>query len=238
VKPDRTHRVRLGQTSNGQAFAGNSMSHDNPPTASEALIEEVRQDIACPQCEYNLRGLRGPIVNCPECGQRCDIPHLISRKWTKPWYKAPYYNTICLPLCCAFIALPGTMCAAAIANSSTAITPLFITGVAVLFWIGLLARTWQVFRGMRGVWLALLAHGLMAGYIVGGLGFILALIYLITSILDAMTSVPLASADPLGISIGVAVLPLGIIIIWLSRRGERFIARMCIQPDLHRTPSS
>ena len=64
---------------------------------------EIQIDIACPDCEYNLRGLPGPIVNCPECGLTTDVPVLATRQWNKPWYKAPGFNTLMWPAVIAFI---------------------------------------------------------------------------------------------------------------------------------------
>lgn len=31
-------------------------------------LEEIQRDLACPHCDYNLRGLRGAIVECPSAG--------------------------------------------------------------------------------------------------------------------------------------------------------------------------
>ena len=54
----------------------------------------VQIDIACPVCEYNLRGLPGPIATCPECGRVCNVPELASRQWDKPWYTVPGFKLL------------------------------------------------------------------------------------------------------------------------------------------------
>ena len=66
--------------------------------SGENAVREIQADLACPQCQYNLRGLRGEIVSCPECGARCDVARLIAARWEKPWYKAPLFNLLALPV--------------------------------------------------------------------------------------------------------------------------------------------
>jgi hypothetical protein len=57
-------------------------------------VDQIRQDLACPGCQYNLRGLSGVRVTCPECGQGINIAQLIARKWTGAWYRAPGYSRV------------------------------------------------------------------------------------------------------------------------------------------------
>ena len=59
------------------------------PEAAEAVetvetgdrgIDEIRQDLACPDCQYNLRGLIGAIVSCPECGMTVNVGELVTHQ--------------------------------------------------------------------------------------------------------------------------------------------------------------
>jgi hypothetical protein len=50
-----------------------------------AQVAELQQDLPCPQCDYNLRGLRGVVVQCPECGATFDVARLIAQRWRGPW---------------------------------------------------------------------------------------------------------------------------------------------------------
>ena len=43
---------------------------DTTANTPEAIAPPVDRDVACPLCEYNLRGLAEP--RCPECGYRCE----------------------------------------------------------------------------------------------------------------------------------------------------------------------
>ena len=52
------------------------------------------RDVACPGCEYNLRGLYGPVVSCPECGLTCDVAKLVQQKWEKSWQHAPKFHVV------------------------------------------------------------------------------------------------------------------------------------------------
>src|SRR4051812_46042283 len=46
--------------------------------------DAVGQDLACPLCDYNLRGLQEP--RCPECGHRFDWQDLTDpRRRKHPW---------------------------------------------------------------------------------------------------------------------------------------------------------
>ena len=60
-------------------------------------LDEVRTDVACPQCDQNLRGLRGRVVSCPECGHRCDIAALIGVRWNYSWRHTPLVPLVLSP---------------------------------------------------------------------------------------------------------------------------------------------
>ena len=52
--------------------------------ATPDAVEAIQRDLACPACGYNLRGLTGDVIPCPECGTDVDIARLVTQKWTKP----------------------------------------------------------------------------------------------------------------------------------------------------------
>ncbi|MEM6259116.1 MAG: hypothetical protein AAGI37_12450 [Planctomycetota bacterium] len=45
----------------------------------------IKQDLPCLHCDYNLRGLDGPQVTCPECGQNNDLTD--AYQWAPPTEK-------------------------------------------------------------------------------------------------------------------------------------------------------
>ncbi|MCH6550701.1 MAG: hypothetical protein IH804_01640 [Planctomycetes bacterium] len=61
-------------------------------------VDQVRQELTCPQCDYSLQGLAGDLVTCPECGTTSDLPKLILRWGFRPWYRAPGFSRILRPL--------------------------------------------------------------------------------------------------------------------------------------------
>ena len=61
-------------------------------------VDAIRQDLECPNCRYNLRGLIGAVVTCPECGNNCDVAHLVANRWRKAWFRAPGFNRLVLPI--------------------------------------------------------------------------------------------------------------------------------------------
>ena len=46
-------------------------------------LEGLARDIACPNCEYNLRGILGDPVVCPECGNAYSVSKLLELRWNK-----------------------------------------------------------------------------------------------------------------------------------------------------------
>lgn len=141
----------------------------------------VDRDTACPRCDYNLRGLLGPVVDCPECGLRSDVIELITRRWDQPWYKAPGYNFIALPAAWSFVCLIGVSCSGSIAASVSSqgqipgnvlLITIAVWMAALAGWVGLLALAFVRFgRDWAAVGFAMLAHAALVGY-VGGIGLI------------------------------------------------------------------
>ncbi len=196
-------------------------------SAGETHVEEIRQDIACPGCEYNLRGLRGAVVNCPECGLRCDIAQLISRKWTKPWYQAPGLHTLQAPASIVVILLlvfpPG------ITFMLPPLFWLFLLAVLALLgvWGWLMWRAWSLFDGPIGLALALLQHAVLLAYFGGGL---------VVAIGAGLTIVQLIEGEYLVAMLGVGFVCLGSGAIILARYGEKYAAKRCIRRFLSKPP--
>lgn len=63
----------------------------------------IKWDIWCPRCNYNLRGLTGKVVNCPECGRRCDVKQLYAMQQMKKWgMHIPGFGVLLKPGCFLF----------------------------------------------------------------------------------------------------------------------------------------
>lgn len=189
-------------------------------------VATILRDITCPGCEYNLRGLHGPIVDCPECGRRCDAPKMVAARWTGPWWKAPQFNTVLMPSTWAVLSYlgVGVMFALDLGPMALAIRgAAFMAALAV--WAVLMGMAWRLFAGPWGLALALLAHVLIAGYLTGVLGVV---ITVTVSVLNAR------DGDHLSL---LFLLPLTAVfagVIGLCRLGERFIAGQCIKRHLAR----
>lgn len=191
-------------------------------SAGERQVEALARDVLCPACEYNLRGLRGAVVDCPECGHRCDIAELVTQKWTEPWHKAPGLNRVLLPVVWAVLAPMIAMLLGVMmwrTGSGGVVWPLLML-VVIGGWLLLMRLAWLLFDSIEGVWLALLAHAVMAGYLVGVNGGIVSMILLIGAVVeDPWWDVVIQS---------VLVLMCGVVVV-VSRRGERWIAGRCIR---------
>lgn len=183
-------------------------------------------DVACPECDYNLRGLTGPIVDCPECGLTSDVPVLAARQWCKPWYRAPGFNTLALPavlMCVGWFASRFIQFTYGF-DSPSGITFLSIWGVA---WCALMYFAYRVLEGYLGLLFALLLHPLVLGYLVSILGGILMIIWAAGSIYDGDTDTQAIIWWALWFVILLGVL-------WGCRRIERAIAMACIRHYLRR----
>ncbi len=205
-----------------------------PETANSMLADDrvatILRDIGCPACGYNLRGLHGPIVECPECGQRCDVPRMVAARWTGPWWKAPGFNTVLMPTVWLLVSFISMTIVSLVLDSAAAIVAIPLVFLGLLAFLGfLLWRAWQLFASMRGVWLALLGHVIFAGYgvgVIGAVGFILVIILTLIDVWDR-TSLTWEQAWVVGLNLLFALL-CGVVT-WLCRRGERFIAGQCIK---------
>ena len=122
-------------------------------STGEQLVDEIRFDLACPNCEYNLRGLSGAEVSCPECGTLCNVAQLVSRRWTRPWWNAPHFNRVIVPAAWAYVFFVFGWLAVAATGAELA-----VFAASALIWAGLMYRAWAVFRDWRGVAYPLLAH--------------------------------------------------------------------------------
>ena len=186
----------------------------------EQLTSQILQDLACPQCEYNLRGLAGDIVHCPECGLECNIPQMIARKWIGPWHQAPGFTRLLMPLAWLSFMLmfvfPCFMVEVTVRRGNGLVTSIG-AAIMILGWLVLLRRAEQVLEEHRGALLALLAHLLFAGYIVSLTGIIMMIVVL----LSRQTIVNLLFA--------LVIVPAMIGLFVLCRRGERYIAEQCIK---------
>lgn len=191
-------------------------------------LREIQEDLACPGCGYNLRGLIGESVTCPECGQSIDVANLIGKRWTGPWYGAPGYTSICIP---AAASLPyAIVTLVAMANYQR--PDVFRAGWWIVFslaylplWILAMNFARRSFDAKNWLWLSLLAHVVVALYMVGALGLIINVLELLMSMTSRYGVIYVIQ----GMTILVMVLLL--VVGWLV---ERYIARHCIRRYLRR----
>ena len=191
--------------------------------AGHRQVERIRGQLRCPGCEYDLRGLGGAIVICPECGTATDVARLVVAEWRGAWHKAPGYATLVWPVGW----LLGGVLALLFAwawhlAGSIGWTSLALIGVGtVLGWIWLLARMRNRMAG-RAIMLSLLAHGLTLGYVCGLVGGF-------WSLKRGLESTTTASLEPV---VWLVTLSLFVAMLWACRRCERWMAGACIRHHL------
>ena len=190
----------------------------------EQLTEQLRDTVVCPQCQYSLRGLPGNDVQCPECGTRVNIASLITAKWLKPWWEAPLYNTLALPLAWVILAFLGVIVVAA-ATRYSPIAPeivLVASGSGIVVWLFLLGYMHHRFGSAEGIWLALLLHMVVPFYMFGLVGTIGLTIKLLAEIREVWV-LTLYNAVGMAFFVGLFV---------GARLTERFVGHRCIRRHL------
>lgn len=172
-------------------------------------LEEIQGDLECPACQYNLRGLRGEVVQCPECGMSVNVAHLIARRWQIAWNKAPGYTKIAGPVLPAavgalvFIAfLLVVVDRAGYIPPQAVITMLSIVLGFLLIWLYQIWRIYMTLDGIWGVRMCLVAHLVLAGYLVCSWGSLIFLGYTVFgSMFIAFRAVTLLIAVGLAVSL-------------------------------------
>ena len=183
----------------------------------------LRADLHCQGCNYNLRGLEGTVVICPECGISCDVEAILSRKWEIPWHKAPGLNALAEPAAAAVaglaVALPGI--GAMSASGFETLTPVLML-LPLAAWAGYTARLVSL-------------SGAEAGWISVGVTLLVPVfaIALLITILSGVTTVGLllqGESEEAAIMAGITAVAAGLV--FLCRRAEVSVARWCIRRHL------
>jgi hypothetical protein len=197
--------------------------------APHAATEEIREDVACPRCQYNLRGLVGDVVRCPECGTRCDVARLVSRRWTQPWYRAPGFSRVLYPAVWVYVCV--IVIGAVLRSSVAPFRPAWIAFLCCcpVVWLVLMCRSWRVFEDVRGVWLPVFGHLLLAGYLAGAVGTLWMGVLAVLTLIEGEMNGALVIVGG-GLLFGL--------LFAICRRGERYIAGECIRRYLSRPPTS
>ncbi len=200
------------------------------PEQAPQPVTAIPHDLACPQCGYNLRGLHGYIVDCPECGARCDVAMLMTRQWTRPWFHAPGFSTVSYTVLwlvgAGFVGLLTPVLGQEM-GASAGLGGVLVVTLLLACWVMTVRRACQWFGASEGLGLVAMAHVLFAGYLAGGIAVVVGLLHLLLGWTRFVTtpSGQMLTTVPLAVVIGALV-------VWLCRRGERFIAGRCIRRHL------
>ncbi len=194
-------------------------------------VESIRDQLVCPQCEYSLRGLGDGVIDCPECGCRCDIAALIAGRWDGPWHQAPALTQLTFTVLLTLLALPGLGTLIGFLAEGLDRHPwrldILMLGVMLLFptglgWLVLLLKMRNERVQMFTVGMVVTAHLVVLGYLIAMLAA------------PAVTLLLLANeglwAAPYVIVLGM----IAAVVFHHARRGERRLAAVCIRRYLQR----
>lgn len=218
--------------SSGHAI-GDETSAATPIGDSSAESANLGQDIPCPNCEYNLRGLGSDDVICPECGIVSNVAELLTRRWDKPWYRAPGYSRMSLPaawlVCSALILLVvsiiNAMSSGQFWGFLLAGWMLGTTGV----WALLMVQVARKMGGMSGIGFAALSHVALAGYLAGVPLLLSGIVWLIWTVIELFDSSPRSQSTGLSAGLSIAIFLVGLALFALGRWIERVVAAYCIR---------
>ena len=184
----------------------------------EEQIEKLCEEATCPACEYSLRGLPGEVVICPECGQTIDIVQFVTTHWDGSWHQVPTFKTIRRPAyflaLLMFVMLFWFITGGAQNHKAFGLS---VTCFMFSLWVWQILKMWQQYKRVRTLMLSLLAHLVIAGYMIGVLfvlQIVLLFIYSTTNMLGWM-SVPVFAA--------------GIVILGICQYSDKLIASECVR---------
>ena len=207
------------------------------PTSGQEQIRAIQWDLACPTCSYNLRGLNTDTAQCPECGAAVDIGELVSRRWTLPWHMAPWFNDLVYPaawLMMTCIALLLSMAMSwweGMTDTHVVVTVALASLPTIVIWLWLMDRARRLFGSVQGVYLALYAHAVLAGYLLALPVSFAVTIWVDSVMLLSMNGLPafLAFTTPIFGAFAIA---------YPFRLLERHIANRCIRKHLSHGPDT
>lgn len=189
-------------------------------------LDEIRKEIHCPQCEYELRGQEGDVVRCPECGMLCNIARLVHQYWNGKWYQAPGMNIMLLPVAVLVIGTVGSSILTGYIHFSLVmegwVVFMMLMTCVVIGWIA--ALVYAAHRVKGGIWLGLLGHVAFGLMITGFIGTIFAGIRLVVVAVDGQSHLLLPALLILLPFVGA---------VFAARWCEKFIARRCIKHHLN-----
>lgn len=191
----------------------------------EEQTRQIHDGLACPTCQYSLRGLPGDDVTCPECGGGINIPELVASKWTGPRICAPLYNMLIIPLVWSFLGIFGGAIAFTMFCSGIKAPAVAMLSVILGGWMVALAFVSRRFGSAEGALLAILLHACFPAYLFGITGGVALLIRIPIDILDGRLPLLIYDVPAMALCIGAIV---------VGERIERFVTRRCIRRYLQR----
>ena len=194
------------------------------------LVDEIYESLTCPDCDYPLRGLPGPELNCPECGRSIDLTQLVAQRWTKPWYLAPKMTRFMLPVAIAFTGSIGCVIASVPdgAGRSRAFWWVFLASSILWLTVAAFSRKYISDR-YEAIGLLLVGHVSLALYVV-------ATVLVFLAIGNGLLG--FGSGWPTAVFWAVLLLGLATLSVMGGRRGEKLVARRLIREHLRRVSHS
>lgn len=182
------------------------------------LTRFISTDVACPHCQYNLRGLAGPIVNCPECGVEVNVHKLTNSRAARRMalrMELAMMPAGVLVLVSGPLALIGMVAMAGSYDSEGQPWGALLVLTGLLLWAGSVHRMVRRF-GAAGAPLIVGGH---ASLCLSIFGFLLCIIGAVSMIVLFVGTEPLWRLMP------VAALAAGAIMITAAARVDRWLRK-------------
>ena len=134
----------------------------------------IKTDLYCLECGYNLRGLSGDPVRCPECGNfnpvaLIEVPADAIRRQLRKMESAPTLSVVGM-LLAALFTVPLVIMLFHGKSSEGILCPTVALSLGLLLWIGGVARFWGSCLGKAGWLAALLRFQAVAVVLIAGIG--------------------------------------------------------------------
>lgn len=181
-------------------------------------LDEVRVDLACPSCGYNLRGQRGASVNCPECGRTVNVVELLMLRADRHELFNPLEKEIWTPASwgLGLAMIVGLYLWIPTWWDRVAWFPQWVIAAAVLLWACIVLFVWATHRNQRVLAAIGLAHVVT---LLGVLAVVAAVAFVVFVVGWFLDPPGFASALSGKIALsGLVLVALGLAAFWAYRR--------------------
>ena len=143
-------------------------------TEIESIKNEIllADEILCPKCKYNLRGLTDDEINCPECGEPLILSNLRSENQNKNLDKIIHLHQWIAAIPCIVFAIICFITFVYLYTVNASIKILIVNMIGMPIWFSSFYIPYRYFESKKAIELALIMHVVLVTFPALLLGYI------------------------------------------------------------------